>query len=861
MPDLPLLLLPSPAPAARGKKGGGGSGPAPLGQGRQQARLGPRLEELRASFESRRVQLQTAAVGAVPEDVLVIETAGTVDEFVKALRRIDGFEFLAEYDELEVSPDDDFYAVKKEQPVGYTGRVYLVFTNQAAFGQLLRLWALWQSNSPFARGLAKWRDVFALLRDIRPWNATDRLEETGVLDDWSERVENGEEHVPCEIELWYRDDVGVRRAAASKVRARVAELSGMVLQEATVEGIRYHALAVRLPIQAVQQILDVESRTNVRLVQSEQIQFFRASGQMAVRDDPVGTEIGTAFDGALPAGEPVIALLDGLPLQRHSALNARLVVDDPDGYERGYPANERRHGTAISSLIVWGDLHNGQRVPISQPLYVRPILQPSLPPTGTNLSAHEQVAENVLIVDLIFRAVRRLFEGENGDAPVAPRITVVNLSIGIRDRPFSGVLSPLARMLDWLSWKYNVLFVVSAGNHTTPVELGLSWSELEAGPTDAITTAVIKALADDSRNRRTLSPAEAMNALTVGSLHEDMDSATIHAGTHLDPIPRGLPSPLNAHGPGYRRSVKPDLLVAGGRVQYRRPVFGSATQLSLTSAASAPGMLVAAPGPQAADLAHTSRSRGTSNSAALLSRSAALLIPAIEELRQSEGAEALQGVSNAVLVKLLLTHAARWETASEALCAILRVQRRAKLTAATLTRLLGFGGVDSSNIGTCTPHRVTGIGGGVLSKGTGAEHRFPLPPSLSGKRGRRRITVTLAYFTPVSPLNHRWRNAQLWFETPDSKLMVKRDGPDWQASQRGTLQHDTFEGDAAVAFIDGDELLVKVSCREDAPGLTVAVPYGLAVTLEVDSSIGVEVYEEVRERVRQRLRVQSQGEE
>lgn len=860
MPNLPLLLLPSPAPAARGNKGGGGSGPAPLAPGRQQVRLGPRLTELNASFESRRVQLQADAVGAVPEDVLVIETAGTVEEFVKALRRIEGFEFLAEYDELEVTPDDDFFSVKEQQRVGYTGRVYLVFTNQAAFGQLLRLWGLWQSNSPFARGLTKWRDVFALLRDIRPWNATDRLEETGVLDDWSERAQHGEEEVPCEIELWYRDAEQVRRAAAAKVRTRIAELGGVVLQEATLEGIRYHGMAVRLPIQAVRKILDVETRTDVRLVQSEQIQFFRASGQMAVREHAAGVNSGTMFDGALPAGDPVVAVLDGLPLQRHSALDGRLIVDDPDGYETRYPADARRHGTAIASLIVWGDLHDGLRVPISQPLYVRPILLPSIPPAGMNLPAHEQVAEDVLVVDLVYRAVRRLFEGENGAAPVAPRVTVVNLSIGIKDRPFSGVLSPLARMLDWLAWKYKVLFVVSAGNHATSVELGSPWSALEAGPSEQLTKAVVRALAADSRNRRTLSPAEAMNALTVGSLHEDMDAATFHAGTHLDPVPRGLPSPLNAHGPGYRRSVKPDLLMAGGRVQYIRPVVGSATHLSLTSTASAPGMLVAAPGPQAADLAYTSRSRGTSNSAALLSRAAALLIPAIDELRQSEGAESLQSISNAVLVKLLLAHAARWDNASEELRGILQERPGAKVPAATLTRLLGFGGVKSSNVGTCTPYLVTGIGGGELTAGNGAVHRFPLPPSLSGKRGRRRITVTLAWFTPVSPLNHRWRNAHLWFETPKSKLVVEREGPDWQASQRGTLQHDTFEGDGAVAFIDGDDLLVKVSCREDAPGLTVSVPYGLAVTLEVEPSIGVEVYEEVRERVRQRLRVQAQGE-
>lgn len=123
MTERPLLVLPQATSATRGKKGGGGSGPAKLGAIRQQERLGLRLEELKKAFESKRVQLQTAAVGVVPEDVLVLETAGTVEEFVKAVSRINGFEFLSEYDEQDIPPDDDFFVDKQGAHVGYAGRV------------------------------------------------------------------------------------------------------------------------------------------------------------------------------------------------------------------------------------------------------------------------------------------------------------------------------------------------------------------------------------------------------------------------------------------------------------------------------------------------------------------------------------------------------------------------------------------------------------------------------------------------------------------------------------------------------------------------------------------------------------------
>jgi hypothetical protein len=207
----------------------------------------------------------------------------------------------------------------------------------------------------------------------------------------------------------------------------------------------------------------------------------------------------------------------------------------------------------------------------------------------------------------------------------------------------------------------------------------------------------------------------------------------------------------------------------------------------------------------------------------------------------------------------LLAHAARWGELGKALHRHFESIDNADKRTEQITRLLGFGPLEIADVAECSATRVTGIGGGTLSADAGAEHRFPLPPSLSGKRGWRRLTVTLAWFTPVNPLSHKWRKAQLWFETPKSKLKVNRVGPDWQTAQRGTLQHDTFEGESAAAFIDGEDIVVRVSCREDAPGLVGSVPYAIAVTLEVADELGVDIYTEVRERVRQRMRVQAGG--
>lgn len=855
MSERPILLLPKATAIKGAVKNGGGSGPAKLGAARQQERLGPRLLELEKAFESKRVQLRTVVAGVVPEDVLVLETAGTtIEEFVNAVGRIDGFEFLSEHDELDIPPDEDFFKGKGGQHTAYNGRVYMVFTNQDAFRQLQGLWNRFQTGEKFKLGHTKWRDVFALLRDIRPWGVKDRLEETGVLTDWEGRVEDGDENVHCEVELWFRESNQKRQAASQAVRSHVQQLGGTVLDEAIVEGIRYHGVAASLPIAAAQRILNEETRELVQLVQSDAIQFFRAAGQMATRASGERAPSARTYSGPPPSGPARVALLDGLPLQNHRALAKRLTVDDPDAFETGYQVHARMHGTAMASLIIWGDLTDTAALPIAQRLYVRPIMRPVFPPSWTGRAPEEVVPEGTLIVDLVHRAVLRMFRGDGNEGPQAPDVALINFSVGIRDRPFSGTLSPLARLLDWLSWEHGVLFIVSAGNCTQGIETGTAWSTLQALAPVEQTAIVMQAVAADTRNRRAFSPAEAMNALTVGASHDDKDSTSI-ASHFFDPIPRGHPSPLNAHGLGYRRSVKPDLLVPGGRLQFRRPFQSGHTQLQ-TVHALPPGMEVAAPG-VGGDPTHTTRTHGTSNAAALLSRSGALLASVLSELREGNNS-ALDGIPDGVVLKTLLAHGARWGELSNAFGVYFQSIKDPDKRKDQITRLLGFGRLEVTDVADCSPTRVTAIGAGKLGKEEGAEHRFPLPPSLGGKRGLRRLTLTLSWFTPVNPLSHKWRQAQLWFKVPESKLDIDRVGPFWMTAHRGTLQHDVFEGERAVAFIDGDDVVVRVNCREDAPGLgEKKVPYALAITLEVAEEIGIDIYAEVRERVQQRLRTEA----
>ena len=57
---------------------------------------------------------------------------------------------------------------------------------------------------------------------------------------------------------------------------------------------------------------------------------------------------------------------------------------------------------------------------------------------------------------------------------------------------------------------------------------------------------------NDIRNRRILSPAESINAITIGAIHTDMSSIK-GIDTRINILPNQMmPSPITTHGFGYK---------------------------------------------------------------------------------------------------------------------------------------------------------------------------------------------------------------------------------------------------------------------------------------------------------------------
>lgn len=370
--NYPLLLFPTAAPVERDKLSPPIKHTHRPGAVTQGLRIGPKLQTLQAAFNERRLQLQQSAPGHDPELVIVFETVGAVDSFIRAVARVPSLEWLLESEE-DIEPDDEFY--DEDSPdKSLSGRLYLIGSNQQALAEILRLWNLYQAAPavPLPRGFAPWKHVFEQLKDVRYWNVRDRLGDD-VLSYWQERVSGGETSIRFEIEIWHYASSEKNNRARGEVAALVNSLGGQVLAHSVLDEIAYHGVLVELPAAAVQQLM---TDRPPNLAFSDRVMFFRPKGQsLAFPGEGDAFTLGRAVAGAVVNAAPVIALLDGLPQQNHALLRGRLVIDDPDGWEAGYAAADRVHGTSMASLIAWGDI-DANEAPLTRPVYVRPVMRP-----------------------------------------------------------------------------------------------------------------------------------------------------------------------------------------------------------------------------------------------------------------------------------------------------------------------------------------------------------------------------------------------------------------------------------------------------------------------------------------------------
>jgi hypothetical protein len=754
----------------------------------------------------------------------VFELTGGVIQFSNAVRHVPGLEFLGSEDIDEDEADDN--------PVSY-----LMVPSEAALRRIVNLWRGWQRSGNVPSGFSAWKAMLSQLRDIRPWGPQDRVtpaDHDVLVEDYT--------HDPAltrvEVELVFRRSGDLTEAEA---RARIHAVGGVVVSRSRIVGAAYHALLADLPGPA---LADVISRSPNGLAGVEAVFQIRPQSvfQLMPTEEMSGLSAGDA-----PAlnGDPIAAIFDAVPLSQHPRLAGTLNVDDPFDLE-SLAVGMRKHGTAVASAVVHGDLNAAWDRPLERRVHFVNMLY------ATADSDKAERFPDLLPADMFERAVLSM---RTGEAPTAQHVLIVNASLGDPNKPFAGRLSGWARVVDHLAATYGILFVISAGNHHSALETqDMTASTFEAlGAAERIRVA-LRASASQIRTRRILAPAEAMNAITVGALHADQfvyphNLPTLHFDVWAE---SGLCSVSSALGPGYNGATKPEILAPGGRHHVRLLPKGNHHHLKpLTSnAATFGGIAVAAP-PSGTSLGpnNVARSIGTSVAAALATGVAARAHEALEAAYPDFGL--LPSAQRACLLKALLVHGARWTKARDLLIDVLgpsdgKFHVRQK---DNVRRYLGYGAYDPGLIISCADDRATLWAVGSLVADQGKRFRIPWPTAMTAKAQPHGLSATLAWFSPPHPGTVAYRAVRMKIVEPAQlgATGMKASGvqPDTNQAHRGTVVHRRWEGDKAAAMAANG--FFDLDIQREADGGDTPANFAIVVTLEMPGE--VDVYTQVLNRV------------
>src|SRR3989339_234345 len=374
----PLLIFPAATLTGRKKKKGKNFSPSPhLPAHSQQI---SRLQGPISTLEHQRDQivLQSSKLGLDPELVVVFDVINPLESFAGAVKAV-GWEFLLEGEEDAFEPDEDFYFTSDKEDEENASlkliphQVYAIMVNPHGVAKLLELWGIRERMGDWSR--EEWLDLM--------------------------RGEQGET-VRLELELWYRKEKDDRKKALSEISKMLEAVQGRKIAESEIPEIRFHGILLELPKDALIKDLENSEVFTELIFESQTIQFIHPQGKgQAERIEETET---SAPKQTKTTGQPIVALLDGLPLARHQWLEGGLVLDDPDDLASKYQAGEHSHGTAMASLILHGPQGRGPVLP--NPIYVRPVMIPDRQANDEEAFAQQ----DQLFVDLIYRTVRRIFE-------------------------------------------------------------------------------------------------------------------------------------------------------------------------------------------------------------------------------------------------------------------------------------------------------------------------------------------------------------------------------------------------------------------------------------------------------------------
>ena len=259
----------------------------------------------------------------------MFEVRGSIQPFINAIQRVPGLELIDE-EELEGDEQDP-------KPT-----VYLLVPDARALSNIASLWHRWTQREPLGTGFAPWRDVFATLRNIRPWGPKDRLpdEERNII---AEEIAHkaDAERVRLEIELVFRASEVHAAETEEELNNAIIAAGGRVISRCRIADIGYHAIFGELTVVAVRSIISMSPASIAGL---DPVMHIRPQSMATTIE--VGEAENAVQEGPLVIDRPpILALLDGVPVAQHPLLAGALIVEDQFGLEPLALVADRHHGT------------------------------------------------------------------------------------------------------------------------------------------------------------------------------------------------------------------------------------------------------------------------------------------------------------------------------------------------------------------------------------------------------------------------------------------------------------------------------------------------------------------------------------
>lgn len=529
------------------------------------------------------------------------------------------------------------------------------------------------------------------------------------------------------------------------------------------------------------------------------------------------------------------------PLLRSAVAESESFVDEEEADLAG-------HGTAVAGVALYGDVEACNASDFWQPqlwIYNGKVMK-KCPHTGDAVyNEHTLDASLTQAVEHFVDLGCRIF----------------NLSLGNSNAPYDGMhVRGLAYILDVLSRRHNILFVVSTGN--------FCGSENPAVPVNSWRDEYPEYLL--AEQSAIIDPAPAMSALTVGSIARH--NATIDAQRYpdinqLSPASENQPSPFTRHGPSVKGAFKPDLVATGGNLAC--PVNTRGGQWKPVNR----GLGVLTLNHEFVGNTIFKEVCGTSLAAPYITHLAGRLLNEYPK-------------SSANLIRAMLVN--RAELPNEVVTTFSKKLRNDyKENKNTYNRdvardVAGYGVVNEGDLFRSSDHAVVLISEQTIEKDSCQFFELPLPADFLRKsKGTRELTVTLAYSPAVRTTRVEYLATQIsyrlvkgtslddvqrYFNQADKAATETRNDDavsnrniSAQQRSRGTVQSSRW----TFKKRNPDEKWFVVVIRQDRewnhPDVLAEEPYALVVTVADRENENAQLYTQIQALIAQQTVVRQQA--